>query len=77
MGKRFCSLDQLYKYFSGNYVFPRSKLNENQTKKKKKKRKRSSEKFEVVFSRNQVKIKKKKLFTAICDHIRQGICKIF
>ena len=32
--KRFCSLDQVYKKFSGNDVFPSPKLNEEQNKKR-------------------------------------------
>ena len=53
MGKRFCSLDQLYKKFSGNDVFPSPKLNEDQNKKK------ASPKIDVIFPRNQVKTKKR------------------
>ena len=34
MGGRFCSLDQLYKKFRGNEVFPLSKLNEDQKQEK-------------------------------------------
>ena len=34
MGGRFCSLDQLYKKFSGNDVFPSPKLNEDQKQEK-------------------------------------------
>ena len=33
-GGRFCSLDQLYKKFSGNDVFPSPKLNEDQKQEK-------------------------------------------
>ena len=34
MGGRFCSLDQLYKNFSGNEVFSSPKLNEDQKEEK-------------------------------------------
>ena len=34
MGGRFCGLDQLYKNFSGNDVFPSPKLNEDQKQEK-------------------------------------------
>ena len=34
MGGRLCSLDQLYKKFSGNDVFPSPKLNEDQKQEK-------------------------------------------
>ena len=53
MGGRFCSLDQLYKKFSRNDVFPSPKLNEDQ-------KKRSSPEVEVIFPRNQVKTEEKK-----------------
>ena len=38
--------------------------------------KKSSPEIEVFFPRNRVKTKKK-VFTAICDYIRQEICRIF
>ena len=53
MGGHSCSLDQLYKKFSENDVFPSPKLNEDH------KKKRSSPEIEVIFSRNQVKTKKR------------------
>ena len=56
----------MQKYFSGNYVIPSPKLNEDQQQNKK----RYSLKIEVFFPRNQVKTKKKKIFTAIWDYIR-------
>ena len=34
MGRRFCSLHQLYKKFSENEVFPSPKLNEDQKQEK-------------------------------------------
>ena len=64
MGGRFCSLGQLYKYFSGNYGSPSPKLNKDQNKEKGlrrklklffpksgegQKQKRSSPKIEVFF----------------------------
>ena len=49
MGGRFCSLDHLYKKFSGNDVFPSPKLIEDQKQKK----------GEVIFPLNQVKTKKR------------------
>ena len=55
MGVRFCSLHQLYKKFSGNEVFPSSKLNEVQ-----KQERRSLAEIEVIFPRNQEKTKKKR-----------------
>ena len=52
MGGRFCSLDQLYKKFSGKDVFPSPKLNEDQKKK-------SSPQIEVISPRSQMKTKQK------------------
>ena len=47
MGERFCSLDQLYKKFSGNDVFPSPKLNEDQKQEKGLRRKLKSFFFEI------------------------------
>ena len=57
MGGRFCSLDQLYKKFTGNDVV--SIVAEIEWRPET--RKRSSPEIEVIFSRNQVKTKKKGL----------------
>ena len=54
MGGRFCSLDQLYKKFNGNDVFPSPKLNEDQ------KKKRSSPQIWSQFSPKSGKDQKKK-----------------
>ena len=54
MGGTFCSLDQLYKKFSGNDIFPSPTLNEDKKQEKVPRRKLKS-----FFSRNQVKTKKK------------------
>ena len=61
MRGRFSSLDQLYKKFT-NEVFPSPRLNANQ-----KLEKRSLSEFEVIFSRNQVKTKKK-VFAGNLNH---------
>ena len=71
MGGRFCSLDQLYKKFCGNDVFPSPKLNEDEKQEKVLRRKL---KFSPKSGEDQ---KKKKVFTAGCDHFRQKICRIF
>ena len=91
MGDAFAALTNFTKKFSGSEVFPSPKLNEDQKKRflpkmevispksgedQKKRKKRSSPEIEVIFSRNQVKTKKK-VFAAICDHFRQEICRIF
>ena len=58
MGGRFCSLDQLYKKFSGNEVFPSPKLNEDQKQEKGLRRKlksfypKSGEEQKKVFAAN-------------------------
>ena len=49
MKERFCSLDQLYKKFSGNDVFPSPKLNEDQKQEKGLRRN-----FEIIFGRKFV-----------------------
>ena len=68
MGGRFCSLDQLYKKFSGNDVFSTPKLNEDQKQEKCLRRKlksffpeirwrpkkRSSPQFATIFNRKFV-----------------------
>ena len=72
MGRRFCSLDQFYEYFSGNYeLFSLPKLNEA-----KKKKKVFVENWSY-FSPKSGEDHKKKVFTGIYDHIRQEICRIF
>ena len=55
MGGRFCSLDQLYKKFSGNDVFPSPKLNEDQ-----KQEKGLHQKLKLFFPEIRYRPKKKK-----------------
>ena len=69
MGERYCSLDQLYKKFSENDVFPSPKLNEDQTQ-------GLCRKLKSFFPKSG-EDQKKKVFAAIFDHFRQEICRIF
>ena len=71
MGGRFCSLEQLYKKFSGNDVFPSPKLNEDQKQEKGLRRKLKS------FFPEIRRTPRKKVFTPTCDHFQQEICGIF
>ena len=73
MGETFRSLDQLYKYFSGNYVFPSPKLNENQTNKQK----RSLEKFEVIFSAKSGENQKKSYQRNLRPYSAGNLYRIF
>ena len=75
MGGRFCSLDQLYQNFSENEVFSSPKLNEEQKQEKGLRRKYCV--FSTKLGEDQKKKLKKKVFTAICDHFRQEIRRIF
>ena len=71
MEGRFCSLDQLYKKFSGNEVFSSPKLIEDQKQEKGLRRKLKS-----FFPEIRWKLKKK-VFAAICDRFLLEICRIF